>query len=116
MMIIIMITVMTIMMMVIFKFKTDRTFHSNKAVNIIRDNKKKTSYINRQCSFRRLKYDRENSIKIYCVYRPYNQNTSYMECKGKNDVRNNSVNWGYLKIIYKLSKQRTLKTRHQGIT
>ena len=41
MMIIIMITVMTIMMMVKFKLKTDRTFHSNKADIIIRDNGKK---------------------------------------------------------------------------
>jgi len=39
-----------------------------------------------------------------------------MECKGKSDVRNKSVNWGNLKIVLKLSKQRTLKTRHQGMT
>ena len=108
--------IMTIMMMVIFKLKTNRTFHSNEAGIIIRDNEKRNTYVNRRCHFRRLKYDREKTKTIYCIYRPYSKNTDYVECKGKSDVRNNSVDWGYLKIIYKLSKQRTLETRHQGMT
>jgi hypothetical protein len=63
--IIIIIIIITIMMMGILKLKADRTFHSNKADIIIRDNEKINTYINRQCNFRRLKYDREKTKSVW---------------------------------------------------
>jgi hypothetical protein len=63
-----MMKMMTIMMMVTFKLKTDRKFHSNKADIIIRGNEKRNKYFNRQCNFRRLKYDQEKKRKQFNVY------------------------------------------------
>jgi hypothetical protein len=45
---------------------------------------------------------------------PYNRNTAHVECKNKCDTSNNRDNWNYLKIIYKIFEQHTVKARNQG--
>jgi hypothetical protein len=92
------------MMMVTLKVKTDRNVRSNKDI-IICDNEKRNTYMNRHCSFRRLKTKLKelNQFTVYIytiyIYRLYNKNTSFMESKGKGHVHI----WGNLKFIQKLS-------------
>jgi hypothetical protein len=41
-------------------------------------------------------------------------NTAHVECKKKDNTRNNRGNWNYLKIMYKMPEQHTRKAQNQG--
>ena len=52
------------------------------------------------------KRNRDNSK----IQRPYNRNTTHVECKNKGDTSNNRGDWDYFRVIQKISEQNTRKS------
>ena len=78
--------------------QTHRTIPNNKPHIIIRDNEKRTCMlIDVAISGDRnvIKKEAEKILK----YRPYNGNTTHVECKIKGDSSNNRRDWDHFKVI-----------------
>jgi hypothetical protein len=64
--------------------------------------------VNRHCIFRRQKSDQE-AEKIFKIWRSYNINMVYLECRNKSDTSIRRSNWGHHKSAHKISQQQTWK-------
>ena len=68
------------------------------------------------CNSRRQKCDQKRKMEVFKVWRPYNINTAYVECKNKSDTSNVRGNWNDVGIIQKIPAQRTGPAGHQRTT
>ena len=52
---------------------------------------------------------KKEAEKILKYIRPYNKNTTHVECKNKDDSGNNRRDWDHFKFILKILEQPTRK-------
>jgi len=77
----------------------DRTIPNNKPDIIVRDNEKRTCMLIDVAISGDRNVIKKGSRENYKIYRPYNRNTTHVECKNTGESSNNKCDWDHFKVI-----------------